>query len=469
MTAEDNKSTSTDAPTAPALPPDFWSQLEIQQACRERHFGHLLKSYRELQNPPIKQSELAVLLSLTQGQISRIERSRNPVTDLQKLATWAEIIGIPESILWFKVQHEREKSRPQSPAASTISGESCSEGDEDVRRRDLMKSIGIGATLVSTSGIEDTLSTAAGTSSAIGTESVDIMRMYVQTFRRIDNSYGGGHSLPKIGEYLRNEVVPMINSASSRAKVREQLFATAAELYQLAGWSAYDSGKSELGRKSLSRAIQLCQQIGHKAYVAELLAGLSHQHSFMRSPNDAVDFAIAAKETASKVGIPALDAEASVMAAHGYAQLGDKRACMAELQNAETEFCRIRTGETPDWLNYFDEAYLSAKFGHALKDLGESTQAERFARRSLDMTEGYERGRMFNTALLASTLADQGQVAEATEQGQRAVQLAGNVRSTRSTTYLSDVAERLQPHHDDPKVKELYKLMSKHKIPLQRV
>lgn len=468
MTAEDDKKPSTDIPTVPALSPDFWSQLEIQQACREQHFGHLLKSYRELQNPTLKQSELAALLSLTQGQLSRIERSRNPITDLRKLTKWATVLKIPETVLWFKKQHNLDQSHSRSSATITIDSESYSEGD-DVRRRDLMKSVGIGATLVGTSGIEDTLSTATGNSTATRTESVDIMRMYVQTFRRIDNSYGGGHSLPKIGEYLRNDVVPMINSSSSRTKVREQLLATAAELYQLAGWSAYDSGKLDLGRKSLSRAIQLCQQVGHKAYVAELLAGLSHQHSFLRMPDDAVDFALAAKETASKVGIHALDAEASVMAAHGYAQLGDKRACLTELQNAETEFCRIRAGETPDWLTYFDEAYLSAKFGHALKDLGEPSEAERFARRSLDMTEGYERGRMFNTALLASTLADQEQIAEATSQGQRALQLAGSVRSTRSTTYLSDVAERLQPHQDNPKVKELYKLMSKHKVPLQRV
>ncbi|MPY79801.1 MAG: helix-turn-helix domain-containing protein [Actinophytocola sp.] len=65
---------NSDTNTTPQLPADFWEQLEVQQACREQHFGRLLKAYRELQDPVIKQSELAEMLSLTQGQISRIER-----------------------------------------------------------------------------------------------------------------------------------------------------------------------------------------------------------------------------------------------------------------------------------------------------------------------------------------------------------------------------------------------------------
>lgn len=452
----------------PAVAPDFWSQLEIQQACREQHFGHLLKSYRELVDPPLKQGELANLLSLTQGQVSRIERNSKPVTDLKKLAQWAEKLGIPASILWFQIDNTATNSETNSPSTNTIDGNNQLEG-EDVRRRDLMKSVGIGATLLGTNGFQDVAIAETPSTQAVGMESVHIIQMYIQTFRRVDNSYGGGHSLPQIGQYLRESVVPKLNSGSYSAKVRQQLFSTAAELYQLAGWSSYDVGKVDQGRKCLSRALQLCQEIGNQSYAAELLSGMSHQHSFLRKPENAVDFALASKETARKVGIHALAAEAAVMAAHGYAQLGDKRSCLVELQNAEAEFCRIREGETPDWLGYFDEAYLAAKFGHALKDLGESTEAERFARRSLNMTAGYERGRMFNTALLASTLADQGQVAEATTHGRTAVHLAGAMRSVRTTAYLSEVAERLAPYQADNDVKSLYKQMASQKIPLQRV
>lgn len=467
MAAEENSSTLAEARTCPTLPSDFWSQLEIQQACREQHFGHLLKSYRELQEPPLRQSELASLLSLTQGQVSRIERGVTPVTDLRKLGSWAAALNIPESILWFRRQHSSKQRGGSTHVAATSSANDSSK--DDVRKRECLQSVGVGATLVGTSGVQEPPLPSMFNAPVAGTESVEIMRMYLQTFRRIDNRYGGGHSLPKISEYLRDDVVPKINAGAHDKKFREALFATAAELYHLAGWSSYDTENSEQGRKCLSRAIQLCQEVNNKAYLAEMLAGLSHQYSFLKMPENAVDFALASKETANKVGISALSAEASAMAAHGYAQQGDKRSCLRELQNAEADFCRVRQGETPDWLAYFDQAYLAAKFGHALRDLGESSEAERFCRRALDMTTGYERGRMFNTALLASTLADQGRVAEATEQGKRAVQLAGTVRSARSTTYLSDVAESLRPYREDNEVRELYKTMSRQQVPLQRV
>lgn len=463
-----DEQTQQDEPL-PALPADFWGQLEITQACREQHFGRLLKAYRELQDPIVKQADLAKRLGLTQGQISRIEHRKTPVTDLSKLSRWASALSIPVEILWFRVpDHPREPYTSNDSARKMSSENAHNEGD-DVRRRSLIKSVGIGATLLGTGGLTGSTLVGAPNYSAVGMETVEIMREWTGTFRRVDNRFGGGHSLTQIGHYLSTEVAPKLRDGRCNDKIRYELFSTAAELYQLAGWMSYDTGEVEQGRKCLSQALRLCQEVGNQAFAAELLAGMSHQASFQRRSDDAVDFALAAKQAATKIGIHALIAEASVMAAHGLAQQGNKRAAIGALQDAESEFCRVREGESPDWLSYFDDAYLSAKFGHALKDLGEAAEAERFARRSLQMSDGYERGRMFNTALLACTLADQGEVTEATSMGALAVQMAGQMRSVRTTAYLTDVADRLLPHQASPEVQRLYKQMTAARIPLQRV
>lgn len=450
---------------APNLPSDFWSQVEIEQACREQHFGHLLKSYRELQDPVVKQSELAQMLQLTQGQISRIERNKTPITDLAKLARWSNILGIPASILWFAISN---KSCTENDLPSTIDSTEVDSEGEDVRRRDLIKSVGIGAALLGASGLQPSLSETPSYR-AVGMESVEIMREWTRMFRKLDNQYGGGHALSQIGHYVATEVTPKLRDTRCTEALRKKLFSAAAEIYQLAGWMSYDIGKVEQGRQCLSQALRLCHDVGNHPFAAELLAGMSHQASFLRKSDDAVDFALAAKETARKIGLHALASEAAVMAAHGLALQQNKRRCLTELQEAEAQFCRIREGESPDWLAYFDDAYLSAKFGHTLKDLGESTEAERFARRSLRMSDGYERGRMFNTALLASTLADQGKVDEAVAHGKLAVRMAGRMRSVRTTTYLTEVAERLTPFRTDGGVQGLHKQMTASKIPLQRV
>lgn len=454
-------------PTIRPLPASFWTQLEIQQACRERHFGHLLKSWRELQTPPVKQAELAKIIGVSQGQVSRIEQSEQPPGDLTKLITWAKLLDLPESILWFNFEANDTKSYTADGAPATINDEYCSE--DDVHRRELFKTVGIGAALLGTGSLQENLTVENPGHGKIGMDSVEVMREYAQMFRRLDNRFGGGHSLKQLTYYLGSDVREILTNSNCTSRVRQELFSAAAELYQLAGWMLYDTGDPVQGQKALTRALALCQESGNQAYAAELLAGMSHQFSFLRDPDNAIERAVTAKQWASNAGIHALTAEASVMAAHAYAQQGDKRNCLNNLQTADAEFARIRSGETPNWLGYLDNAYMSAKFGHTLKDLGEPKEAERFARQSLQMSDGYDRGRMFNTALLASVLADQGRVDEAVTTGTQALKLASRVRSSRTTKYLSEVAERLQPYRNQAEVRQLFKQMAANRIPLQRV
>jgi|GEM_PF-3801477 len=64
---------------------------------------------------------------------------------------------------------------------------------------------------------------------------------------------------------------------------------------------------------------------------------------------------------------------------------------------------------------------------------------------------------------------DQDDVEQAASTGALAVQMAGQVRSVRTTAYLSDVAMRLRRHEATPAVQQLFKRMTAAGIPLQRV
>jgi hypothetical protein len=183
----------------------------------------------------------------------------------------------------------------------------------------------------------------------------------------------------------------------------------------------------------------------------------------------AVDLALAAGQTAKQAGLPMLQAEAAVMEAHGLALQGDKRGSQIALSQAEALFSRAEGSEVPEWLRYFDRAYMAAKFAHSFRDLGLPVEAEPFARRSLEMSEGYERGKLFNTALLASILSDLGQVDEACAHGAVAVQMVGSVRSVRSAAYLAEVARRLGQHRSYPAVRNLYRKMVAVGVPVPAV
>jgi hypothetical protein len=71
------------------------------------------------------------------------------------------------------------------------------------------------------------------------------------------------------------------------------------------------------------------------------------------------------------------------------------------------------------------------------------------------MIDGYDRGRLFNLALLASILAGQGRVEEACETGLAAVRLASEVQSVRTVAYLVDLSRRLAPFRAEPAVRML--------------
>ncbi|MGH3429435.1 MAG: hypothetical protein ACRDQZ_18025 [Mycobacteriales bacterium] len=173
---------------------------------------------------------------------------------------------------------------------------------------------------------------------------------------------------------------------------------------------------------------------------------MSHQVvAFQHSPALAVDLARAAKDNGKQTGVPALVAESAVMEAHGLALAKDANGCLAALHESERAFAAAEGQHRPEWLAYFDDAYLASKFGRCLRDLGLPVEAERFARRSLEMIDGYDRAKVFRLTLLACTQADQRKVEEACETGLAALRVARDVRSARTTAHLADLSRSLAP------------------------
>jgi transcriptional regulator with XRE-family HTH domain len=448
---------------APVLPDVFWQADSLQKAFASRHFGQLLKAYRNAYTPTLKQDYLASWLGITQGQVSRIERSDTPVTDLAKLSRWALRLHIPTDYLWFSP----DSCGCSSTAESLILDTGQSE-DENVKRRTLLRQFRLGASFLTVSAVQgiQVAETVQGIQVAkasplqykIGKSDVEFIREMTSNFRRLDNRFGGGHAYSIVDNYLTSHVEPTIRAGRYSASLRSGLFLAAAELHQLAGWMAYDMADQANGRRHLHAALKLCEEVRNDGLAAEMLAGMSHQASFNRQADNAVELASAAGYTARRAGLPKLQAEAAVMEAHGLALRGDHRGCITALQRAEQHFVR-ETTESPEWLGYFDEAYLSAKFGHALRDLKRPIDAERFARNSLKMTEGYERARLFNNALLAGVLADQGKLDESIQHASLAVKMSDGMRSVRTVTFLTDVYNRLLPYKNEEPVKALYRSM----------
>src|SRR5262249_8892972 len=151
-----------------------------------------------------------------------------------------------------------------------------------------------------------------------------------------------------------------------------------------------------LGQRYFIQALRLAMTARDRALGAEILAGMSHQAVFLGQAEPAVELAHAAYKTASRTQVPVLIAEASIMKAHAYARLRNEEECTKALTEAEVVFGQADRSGDPHWIGYLDGAYLAAISGHCFRALGQRDQAERFARRSLEMNNGYIRGRLFN-------------------------------------------------------------------------
>jgi hypothetical protein len=277
------------------------------------------------------------------------------------------------------------------------------------------------------------------------------IRDTTRAFRDLDNRLGGGSGLVMVTDYLDRTVQPLLRQTHDTTAGRE-LFSASAELAQLAGWMAYDSQQHDIARRYLERALQYATAAGDLAYCAELLAGMSHQAIHLGQLRGALDLALAAQAGAARVELPALLAETFVMEAHSHACSGDAKACARAIHQAEHVFDRAGSVPEPEWLLYFDAAYLAAKLAHCFRDLGQWHHAEHFAHSALAMNDGLVRAKAFNTALLATTYVSHDRD-QACTVGLEAISLASRLQSGRSVQYIRDLEARLTTRYThDPLV-----------------
>jgi hypothetical protein len=289
----------------------------------------------------------------------------------------------------------------------------------------------------------------------VGRPEVHTIREMTAVWRSLDNRYGGGHAREAAVSYLHGQVAPLLRDGRYDTSIGTALFSAAAELTQLVGWMAYDSGRHGLAQRYFIQALRLARAGADAALGAEILAGMSHQAVYLGDGATGVDLARTARAAAEKAAVPALIAEAHVMEAHAHAVNHDERSCTVGLTAAEKMLDRADRGADPQWIGYFDEAYLAAKFGHSFAALGLGEHAERFGQRSLRMDGRYVRGKVFNLALLAGSYLSRSrpEPEQACAVGSQAVALATDLRSARAVRYLTELGERLTPFRTVPGVR----------------
>ncbi|GGP35341.1 regulator [Streptomyces calvus] len=275
------------------------------------------------------------------------------------------------------------------------------------------------------------------------------LRSVGELFRTLDDAYGGGHARQALVRYLEHECEPMLRGAYGEQTGR-RLFAAAAELTRLAGWTSYDIAAHGLAQRYFVQALRLSQAAGDRAYGAYVLVTMSRQAVYLGHGREAVQLARVAQQGAGGSAPPVVQALLHAAEARGHGVLGEVRACTAALVRAERALDAARPGdEVPPWARFFDEAQLADEFGHCHRDLQQFRAAAQHAERSLQLrAPGYARSRLFCRVVLATARLGLGELDQACQLAAEAAAQAAEMRSVRAVEYVRDFERRLEPYRD---------------------
>ncbi|MGJ5751000.1 hypothetical protein FB563_4687 [Streptomyces puniciscabiei] len=278
---------------------------------------------------------------------------------------------------------------------------------------------------------------------------INALRSVGELFRTLDDRYGGGHARQALVRYLEHECEPMLRGSYDEQTGRK-LFAAAADLTRLAGWTSYDIAAHGLAQRYFVQALRLAQAAGDRAYGSFVLVTMSRQAVYLGHGREAVQLARVAQQGAGTGGPPVVQALLHAAEARAHGVLGEVRACTAALVRAERALEAARPGdEVPYWAKFFDEAQLADEFGHCHRDLQQFRAAAQHAERSLQLrAPAYARSRLFCRVVLATARLGLGELDQACALAAEAAGQAAEMRSARAIEYVRDFERRLEPYRD---------------------
>ncbi|GGT63819.1 regulator [Streptomyces lateritius] len=288
-----------------------------------------------------------------------------------------------------------------------------------------------------------------GPGQRVSSGDIAALRSVGELFRTLDHAYGGGHARQALVRYLEHEAEPMLRGTYGES-VGRRLFAAAADLTRLAGWTSYDIAAHGLAQRYFVQALRLAQAAGDRAYGSYVLITMSRQAVYLGHGREAVQLARVAQQGVGSAAPPVVQALLHSVEARGHGVLGEARACSASLARAERALEAARPGdEVPYWARLFDEAQLADEFGHCHRDLQQYRSAAQHAERSLQLrAPGFARSRLFCRVVLASARLGLGELDQACALGAEAAQQASEMRSARALEYVRDFERRLEPYRD---------------------
>ncbi|MEE4542322.1 hypothetical protein V2S66_10155 [Streptomyces sp. V4-01] len=281
--------------------------------------------------------------------------------------------------------------------------------------------------------------TAAGT---LDGPVVEWLEAGVLGLRRLDDRLGGAAVRHRVEADLRL-VCGLLARGAHSPPVERRLLRVAADLAQLGGWAATDTGRHGAAQRHYLTGLRLAHSCGDGALAVALWGGLALQAVIAGRPQDAQAAAEAAVRAAGGTApqVRALAASRLGRAHAAAGVLGPFRRAAAE---AERQLDLARTDPGPAWLYWFDEAELAAQSGLALLDLGQAYEARPLLEQALAVQDpAFVRDRAVYSARAGQARAMTGDPEGARALAREAAALSRVCGTPRLTAALDALRSRL--------------------------
>ena len=456
----------------PSVPRSFWTDDHMISALDSWHMGKVLMAYRThpKHGRTLSQEIVAGWLNLTQAQLSRIENGRAP-EELSKLMHWADTLGVPSDLLWFRLASDR---RPKQGAQSAplrngarqlrpvnrsgVQKASLSGGEQamaDMQRRTLLSG-GLALSLPAL-GLDDLRHIAAALENArryLDHEVVDYFEGQITACATDDGARGPRETLPVV-----LGIIGAIEHHAGTVKpdVRRRLVAVGARSAEFAGWLYRDSATPKFANYWRDRAVEWAQEAGDLSMQGYILLKKSQAAWDTRDAGRMLALAQAVQDGPWRLPSKVL-AEAAQQEARGHAMLGaDLAVVERKLDEARALLDDPGAGdqEASSLSTHYDQALLAMQTAICYAEAGKPLRAVALYRQELTASSFSRRDYGYFLSLMANTVAAAGEPDEASQLGVDALGVAAEMDSRRTIKELQRLTGRLEPWSRRAAVREL--------------
>ncbi|MEU5943754.1 hypothetical protein ABZ807_32420 [Micromonospora sp. NPDC047548] len=419
------------------MPANFWEHEPVRRALAERHLGRAIRAYRC--HPyhgryALPQTVVAGWLGITQAQLSRVENGP-PLVHLDRLAHWAQLLGIPPSRLWFALPG-RAPVAPLHVKPRKITHEEG--GTTDRRQFHAVAALaGIGA-----SGFLDLLSASAEPPQSVGMEQVRYAGSLVDEFRKAD-AVVGADALCDAAIQVHERLSAWAAKAAYSRAVGDALQSALADLAIQAAWLAIDADRRAEARPFLNEAITRARIADDSRVEVRALACLSLLLRADR-PGEAVHCAEAALRASAGWATPRLSTLLHLRAAYAHATLMDSFGFEREMTKARRAFEGGSHQDDLPFISFVSPQEVTGIQGLSYLALDRPGRAaESFRAVMAAPSAAHRRNGVYYTVQLARAACRKGDVDEAAGAAMKVLPEVGRVRSGRVSRLLVEVRSDL--------------------------